>query len=99
MGPLRALAARMEGGVLGLSLTKILFTILVIVAVWRAFALLNRLQERQRQQAVEASQQARERSRGGRTSSSPSGVVDMVQCPDCGAYVPRGRACGCKRRA
>ena len=83
---------------LGLSLTKILFTILVIVAVWRAFALLNRLQERQRQQAVEAARREREPSRGGRTSS-PSGVVDMVQCPDCGAYVPRGRACGCKRRA
>jgi hypothetical protein len=84
--------------VLGLSLTKILFTILVIVVVWRAFALLNRLQERQRQQAVEASRRTREPSRGGRTSSSPSGVVDMVQCPDCGAYVPRGQPCRCGRR-
>jgi hypothetical protein len=86
--------------VLGLSLTKILFTVLVIVAVWRAFALLNRLQERQRQ-AVEAARRGGRRdepSRGGRPSSSRSGVVEMVQCPACGAYVPRGQPCRCTRR-
>jgi hypothetical protein len=82
--------------VLGLSLTKILFTILIILAVWRAFALLNRLQARQREQ-VGTARRGREPSRGDRRSPGPP-VVDMVECPGCGAYVPRGRACGCGRR-
>ena len=83
---------------LGLSLTKILFTVLVIVAVWRAFTLLNRLQERQRQAMAASRRGGREPSRGGRPSSGP-GVVDMVQCPACGAYVPRGQPCRCTRRS
>ena len=63
------------------SLPKILFTIVVIVAVWYGFKWLNRRQQVQR-----------DRAKNGRLGEAGGGkntaVEDMVQCPDCGAYVP-----------
>ena len=65
------------------SLPKILFTIVVIVAVWYGFKWLNRRQQVQR-----------DRAKNGRLSEAGgdknTAVEDMVQCPDCGAYVPEG---------
>ena len=81
----------------GLSLTKILFTVLVIVAIWRAFAYIGRLQAmRQRSLgSTRADGGAAPRPRG----RSPTATIDLVPCPSCGAYVPRGEPCRCRRRA
>lgn len=76
---------------LGLSLTKILFTVLVIVAVWRAFALVGQLQA------------LRQKTLAPRGGNKPGGnvpgpaAVDLVPCPACGAYVPRGETCRCRQ--
>jgi hypothetical protein len=77
--------------VLGLSLTKILFTILVIVVVWKGFGLVNQLaRERQAELAR----------RGGRQPARSSvwrrqRTVDLAPCPRCGAYVDPAKGCSC----
>ncbi len=63
-----------------LSLPKLLFTALVIAAVWYGFKWINRTQKLRRENA--------ERDRVSPESAAKRAVEDMVQCPDCGAYVP-----------
>ena len=85
---------------LGLSLTKILFTILVIVAVWRAFARVGRLQaQRQALRQGEGARPGAKAASRPRASERPppAPVVDLVECPSCGSYVPRGERCRCRR--
>ena len=78
---------------LGLSLSKILFTILIIVAIWKGFTLLSRLAN-QRQATVKkrpaghASQDAR----------PPAGTIELRACPRCGAYVDPREGCRCGAR-
>ena len=74
----------------GLSLTKILFTILVIVVVWKGFALVNRLAREQKQALA---RRARERPV---SRPSPRGTVDLVRCARCGAYFDPGEGCSCR---
>jgi len=64
----------------GLSFTKLLFTILVIVAVWRAFKLVQQLQDR-RADPRGAKRAARRRAAGG--------PLELEPCPLCGTYVPK----------
>lgn len=72
---------------LGLSLSKIIFTILVIVAVWRAWKWLAPLLARmQAPDRPEAPARAAERRPGPRP-------LDLVECPHCGTFVPQGTAC------
>jgi len=75
---------------LGLSLSKILFTVMLIVAVWQTYRKLApwiaRLQERDqpapsRPAAAKPSRPADARS------------VELVACPHCGTFVPRGQLC------
>ena len=73
------------------SLPKILFTIVVIVAVWYGFQWLNRRKQVQRERA-----KSRRLGEGG--GSKNTAVEDMVQCPDCGAYVPEGGPHNCASR-
>ncbi len=65
------------------SLPKILFTVLIIVVVWQGFKWLNRRGELQKRRADELAREAE-------TAAKRPVVEDMVQCPDCGAYVPKG---------
>jgi hypothetical protein len=76
---------------LGLSLGKIVFTILVIVAVWRAWKLIGPLLARM---------QADSQSQAPPHAPSPrdTRAVDLVACPHCGAYVPRTTACPSRER-
>ncbi len=75
---------------LGLSLGKILFTILVIVAVWKGFALVNRLaREHKRALAQRASKRPAAR-------KASQGAVDLVRCQRCGAYFDPGEGCSCR---
>ena len=96
MVPVRPLAPRLEKRVFGLTLTKILFTILIIVAVWRAFALVSRLQAQWEARREVPPPRGRQPSRD-RPSAPQQRVVDLVQCPRCGAYVARGETCRCER--
>ncbi len=66
----------------GLSFGKILFTLLVIAAVWRGFRWVQDLQQRRAERALRRRPQAR------RTVS-----LELEPCPGCGTYLPRGSSC------
>ena len=77
-----------ESCVLGLSLTKILFTILIVVAVWKGFALINRLARQRELRAV--------RHKGGdRTRARRPGTIELIECARCGAYFDPKQGCRC----
>ncbi|MGB0672183.1 MAG: hypothetical protein ACPGNT_11865 [Rhodospirillales bacterium] len=79
----------------GFSLTKILFTVLAIAAVWYGFKWFNRMQDQRRQtEAVGASRGKPSPASGG--PAKPS-VEDMVKCKACGDYVAAGSARNCGR--
>jgi len=67
-------------------LTKIIFTIVIAYLAWKAFGLITRIQDQRAKRADEdlhASEAQRE------------GVEDMVECPTCKTYTPRGsKSCG-----
>ncbi len=79
----------------GLTLSKILITILIIVAIWKGFAMVNRLAS-ERQAAVKR--------RAGRDAARPAnrsgpGTVELRPCPRCGAYVDPREGCRCGERS
>ncbi len=82
----------------GLSLTKILFTLAVVIIVWQGYKWLGRMQTRRDAIARET---ARGSGRGGRAAAaavpSPAEVEDMVECTVCGAFVPARGAVSCGR--
>lgn len=63
------------------SLPKLIFTIAIIFAVWYGFKWLAQRQRIQKRTE-------RENLRGASSRTQDSVVEDMVQCPDCGAFVP-----------
>jgi len=78
----------------GLSINKILFTVLLIVAVWRGFKLLEqfRAQRIERQDAEPKPRPKPEPPPRARAE------VELAACPDCGTFGPRGSACSnCQR--
>ncbi len=81
----------------GFSLTKILFTLAVVVIVWQGYKWLGRMQMRRDAIAREG---ARGTGRGGRAAAAaPSAAEfeDMVECTICGAFVPARGAVSCGR--
>lgn len=91
---------------LGLSLSKLLFTAVVIVLVWLVFRHASRILAggRKRESRVERARRAAEdvtRARAARAEAEPSPAphtVDLMQCPQCGAYIVRGGTCQCGYR-
>lgn len=79
----------MGNGVLGLSLGKILFTVLVIIAVWKAFSMISRLQQTRRGEVRDEARRPARR-RNGKT-------VELVECPHCGAFHDPATGCACRR--
>ena len=77
----------------GFSLSKLLFTILVVVVVIYGFKAIGRLQER-REGAVE---NARTRRRGAAPKRERLDAEDMVACPVCGVFVIASGARSCGR--
>ncbi len=67
----------------GFSVTKILFTVAVLVIVWQVFKRLHKRKNLFKERMERA---------GGKDQVSENGgqVEDMVKCPNCGAYVPEG---------
>jgi hypothetical protein len=80
--------------VLGLSLSKILFTILIIVAIWKGFMLINRLANQRR--ATVKKRPAGPVRQDGRPQ--PTGTIELRECPRCGAYVDPREGCRCGAR-
>lgn len=76
---------------LGLSLTKILFTILIAVAVWKGFALIGRLAREREVRAVRNRSKQRANARG-------SGTIELIECSRCGAYFDPKQGCRCGQR-
>ena len=70
----------------GFSITKVIFTIVVVFAVWQAFKYFSRLQDQcEKRQRMDTKKD---------TSPQP-GVEDMSECPVCKSYVARGsKSCG-----
>jgi hypothetical protein len=75
--------------VLGLSLTKILLTILVAVAIWKGFSLIGRLARERQARAV----QGRRGSQARR-----AGTIELIECARCGAYFDPRQGCRCADR-
>ena len=74
-------------------INKILFTIFAIVAIWKAFSLISRLQKEGGILGKGPGRQAPER------TSKPDGdgkAVEMVVCPRCGAYIDPRERCSCR---
>lgn len=66
--------------------TKIIFTIIVVIAAWQGFKIFARLQD-QREKRAKMDQKS--------SDQPPEGVEDMVQCSKCDAYVARAaKSCG-----
>jgi hypothetical protein len=80
-----------ENRVLGLSLSKILLTILIAVVVWKGFALVGRL-ARERQQPRPVRQDGR-----GRPRATAQRTIELVECRRCGAYVDPREGCRCEQ--
>ena len=79
-----------ESGVFGLSLTKILFTILIAIAVWKGFMMIGRLARERQVHAV--------RDKGkGRGRATGTGTIELVECARCGAYFDPTQGCRCGR--
>lgn len=79
-----------EARVFGLSLSKLLFTIFVVIAIWKGFTYVGRLaQERKRADALR-------RRPAGRPRTASSRTIDLVECPRCGAYVDPREGCHCQ---
>lgn len=67
----------------GLSVTKILLIVLVIVIAWRGLRIMRQIQER-----LEAASRSAPRTGGGAPKAT-----DLVECPRCGLFVPNGTVC------
>ena len=81
----------------GFSLTKILFTVAIVIIVWQGYKWLGRMQTRRDAIARET---ARGGGRGGRAAAaaaSSAEIEDMVECTICGAFVPARGAVSCGR--
>lgn len=72
----------------GFSITKLLFTAVVIAAVWYGFKWLNRRAQVQQRSAEDSGRVEAE------AAKAPD-VEEMVQCPDCGAYIAKGSGHRC----
>lgn len=72
---------------LGFSITKLLFTLGIVVAVWRGFKMLENFRNR-----VDAEAKAAERAP---KKTAKRDEVEMIECPRCGTFLPKGQFCTC----
>ncbi|WP_041797141.1 hypothetical protein [Pararhodospirillum photometricum] len=82
-----------------ISLAKILFTLAAVIGVWTVFRLVRRWASGQPRvtPAERGAQAARDSVEGRWTDPARTPELDLVRCPACGSYGPRGQACPCGR--
>ncbi len=86
----------------GFSLTKLIFTVLVIVVIWKGFKFFGRLQDvkirtrkaenLKRRAAAQAGNKA-----GVKAAKPPDKTADMTECPVCATFVVASGAEACGR--
>ena len=74
--------------VFSLSLTKILFTILIVMVLWKGFVLIGRLTREREVRAVRHKAGEHARARG-------PGTIELIECARCGAYFDPRQGCRC----
>ncbi|MEZ5932069.1 MAG: hypothetical protein R3F54_08980 [Alphaproteobacteria bacterium] len=74
-------------------LNKILFTVFAIVAIWKVFSLVSKLQKEGGILARDSARRAPRRP--GERQGEPA-AVEMVACPRCGAYIDPRERCSCR---
>lgn len=74
----------------GLSLSKIIFTALLILAVWKGWKLMAAIRERISDPADYVETKKRKR------APSPKEAETLYECPHCHTYVPNGTICRSK---
>lgn len=80
---------------LGLSLSKILFTIFLVIAVWRGFKLFEKFRGTlSDDESVVGRAASRMKKR--RSASSRTTTTEMVRCSNCGTFLPQGDRCDCR---
>lgn len=76
---------------LGLSLSKILFTVMLVLAVWKGWRLLTVIRDKISDPAAEKVQRAP------RQAAPPKPKAEtLYECPHCHIYVPNGTICRSK---
>ena len=78
----------------GLSLSKILLTLLVIAAVWYGWRAYNRYQALRADVRRRMAEEAR---RNPKPAAEPE-AEDTIECPTCGAFVAANRRVSCGRK-
>ena len=73
----------------GFSLSKLLLTVAIVVAVWYGFKLVGRLE-----QARKARLKAASKGGGGTAAGA---IADLERCPACSAYLDAESASACGR--
>jgi uncharacterized membrane protein len=75
----------------GFSITKLLFTVAVVLLIWYGFKWLGRVKEMQ-----EKRDQERLKAEGQARSAADSDAEAMIKCPTCGTYLAAGapKSCG-----
>ncbi|MEM9441123.1 MAG: hypothetical protein AAGA73_11800 [Pseudomonadota bacterium] len=74
-------------------INKILFTIFAIVAIWKAFSLISRLQK---EGGILAKGSGRQQPSQPPKAGGDTKAVEMVPCPRCGAYIDPRERCDCR---
>jgi uncharacterized protein len=75
----------------GFSLTKLVFTVAVILAVWYGFKFVGRLADARKTRAkLDAASK-------GRGMGAPTATAELERCAACGAYVAGESAVACGR--
>lgn len=81
----------------GLSLPKLLFTVVIIAAVWYAFRWFQN-----REAGLDDARRGQKPVGGGaagaKDAKSAGGAEDMVECPTCGTYVVASGATSCGKK-
>lgn len=81
----------------GFSLQKLLVLAAIVVAVWYAFKLVGRLDQRRKRVIKAGRQGANPGGRDAPASGVPEKPQEMVQCPVCKAYVAARGVGNCGR--
>ena len=75
---------------LGLSLSKIIFTVLLIVAVWKGWRLMTAIRDKISDPADYLQSAKRKK------APAPKEAETLYECPHCHTYVPNGTICRSK---
>ena len=82
----------------GFSLTKLVFTVVIVFVVWNAFKYFTRVQDQRADRSrVKGQGGGAKSSSAPKSSAAPQqgGAEDMIECKVCNAYVTRGaKSCG-----